>query len=340
MAVQAQYTTLPKLGTGVLTAGDFSRTAPTQVATVFTAGASGSRIDRIVVEAAGATTATQVRLWSFDGVNYRLWQELALAAATPSSSVQTASATLSIAGNPTIMPLILPIGSSLRATINDTQLTQAGQADSLVASGTLNGVVTLGNSRFTVTAAATAAVSALATQGGAALLTLTATPYLPAAPSTITLTSTGNISAVNFTIRGTDATGAVVTEVIAGPNNNTVYTNNVFASVMSVYCSAAVGTATSVGISSSVTMPVTPTPITITSAANISGVTFTIRGTNNAGVSITENLVGGVAGATVTSANTYRSVNLITASGSAATTSIGTPPVITAVNVIANGGDF
>lgn len=66
----------------------------------------------------------------------------------------------------------------------------------------------------------------------------------------ITLTSTGNISGVNFTITGTDIRGAALVEVIAGPNNNTVSTTGLFYSVTSIAANGAVGTATSAGIGS------------------------------------------------------------------------------------------
>lgn len=64
----------------------------------------------------------------------------------------------------------------------------------------------------------------------------------------ITLTSTGNISAVTFTITGTDIRGAALVEAISGPNNNTVSTTGLFYTVTNIAASAAVGTATSVGI--------------------------------------------------------------------------------------------
>lgn len=64
----------------------------------------------------------------------------------------------------------------------------------------------------------------------------------------ITLTSAGNISAVNFTITGTDIRGAALSEVIAGPNANTVSTTALFYSVTNIAANGAVGTGTSVGI--------------------------------------------------------------------------------------------
>lgn len=50
-------------------------------------------------------------------------------------------------------------------------------------------------------------------------------PYpfvFPNLSRTITLTSTANLSGVNFTITGTDQFGIVISEVLAGPNNTTV----------------------------------------------------------------------------------------------------------------------
>lgn len=64
---------------------------------------------------------------------------------------------------------------------------------------------------------------------------------------TVSLTSTGNISGVNFTIVGTDLRGTAVTETRAGPNNNTVETTAEYDVVTSVTVDGAVATATSVG---------------------------------------------------------------------------------------------
>lgn len=65
---------------------------------------------------------------------------------------------------------------------------------------------------------------------------------------TISITSTGNLSGVNFTIVGEDIRGNAVTETRVGPNNNTVYTTAYFYKVTSVSVDAAVGTAVSLGI--------------------------------------------------------------------------------------------
>jgi hypothetical protein len=54
---------------------------------------------------------------------------------------------------------------------------------------------------------------------------------------TITLTSAANLSAVNFTITGY-VNSAIVTEVLAGPNGNTVTSVNAYDSILSISASA------------------------------------------------------------------------------------------------------
>ncbi len=52
--------------------------------------------------------------------------------------------------------------------------------------------------------------------------------------SSITIQSAGNVSNINFTIVGTGNNGVSITEVIVGANNNSVYTNNLFETVLSI----------------------------------------------------------------------------------------------------------
>lgn len=113
---------------------------------------------------------------------------------------------------------------------------------------------------YTFAAADTAYVCALQTRTGAGAFLINGTGSDQNFPNTImrltgsgfarpiSLTSTGNISGVNFTITGTNIRGAVLTETIAGPNNNTVSTTANFYSVNSVTTSGTVSTNTSLGI--------------------------------------------------------------------------------------------
>jgi len=70
----------------------------------------------------------------------------------------------------------------------------------------------------------------------------------------ITLTSTGNLSGVNFTITGFTKNPynpfTPVTEVLAGPNNNTVTSVNFYNRILGISANAAVGTSVSAGTGS------------------------------------------------------------------------------------------
>jgi hypothetical protein len=216
MSSQAQYASIPHIGVGVVATGDTSRTSPASVSHVFTAGANGSRIDRLNLTAIAATIASTVRLFlvngsagqtinsiSFSGTTatvttaqphgllngnlvtvrgalpsaynvvatavtvtgansftytmasaptanatstgwyvstlalptYNLWQEVPVAAVTPSGTTQVFSADLSVAApapQTSRWPLVLPAGWMLWASVNDTQ---PSSGISLLASG-------------------------------------------------------------------------------------------------------------------------------------------------------------------------------------------------------------
>ena len=98
MSTTAQFSNIPNIGrariSGVAalnTSRDGSGTAETNIFNCFTAGDNGSRIDRVIVNAAGtlaASTAGMVRFFisGSDGSNKRLWREWAVTAVTPSAS--------------------------------------------------------------------------------------------------------------------------------------------------------------------------------------------------------------------------------------------------------------
>jgi hypothetical protein len=101
-------------GVSISTA-DTSRTAPTNVGTVFTAGSSGSRIDEVTITAAGTSTSNVVRLFIYTGSTYYLLQEILAIATTAGAS--TPSYTTTIAFN----NFVLPSGYSLRATTHASE---------------------------------------------------------------------------------------------------------------------------------------------------------------------------------------------------------------------------
>lgn len=117
----------------------------------------------------------------------------------------------------------------------------------------------------------TTAIAAVQTQVGAANFTLTASGNSASSvtrpdgttaiqldvPRAITLTvATTNQSGVNFTITGFDQYGQPLSELLAGPNNNTVTGKKAFKQVTNVACSAAVSTnGVSVGTSDTFGIP-------------------------------------------------------------------------------------
>lgn len=121
MATSAQYAATPKVGSALLTTADTSLTAPTTVGTVLTAGASGTRIDYIDIQAVATTVASNINLFIYDGTTYILWAQVNVIAVTSSTTSPAFQATLSSNGNSNLMPLTLPTGYSLRATTSVTQ---------------------------------------------------------------------------------------------------------------------------------------------------------------------------------------------------------------------------
>lgn len=123
MSTSAQYASTPKIGSALLTTADTSLTAPTTVGTVFTAGASGSRIDYIDVQGVATTVASIVNLFIFDGTNYFLYTQIPVQVVTSSTTAPAFQAVISSNTNANILPINLPTGYSLRAT---TSITQTG----------------------------------------------------------------------------------------------------------------------------------------------------------------------------------------------------------------------
>ena len=121
MTTSAQYASIPKVGSALLTTADTSLTAPSTVGTVFTAGSSGSRIDYIDIQGVATTIAGLINLFIYDGTTYFLWQQIPVQAVTSSTTAPAFTAILSSNSNANIMPLNIPPGYSLRATTTTAQ---------------------------------------------------------------------------------------------------------------------------------------------------------------------------------------------------------------------------
>ena len=113
MATTAQFASTPRTTITVLGATNANRDGNGVINTVFTSGASGSRVDDIYVTATGNTTAGQIRLYISDGANINLWQEVLVTAVTPNATIQPWSYSW------LNQSLVLANGYSLRASTNN-----------------------------------------------------------------------------------------------------------------------------------------------------------------------------------------------------------------------------
>jgi hypothetical protein len=116
--------TTPAFASTVRTASAQINTANTNrdgtgtIVTVFTAGASGSRIETVEICATGTTTAGMVRLFLYDGTNYRLLREQPVYARTPSGTIAAFQIIVPFGD---LSPCLLANGWSLRAATNNAE---------------------------------------------------------------------------------------------------------------------------------------------------------------------------------------------------------------------------
>jgi len=118
MATSPAFAATPRIGSVSIATADSSYTAPTNVGTLLTGGSGGTRIAEIVVKCAATSAAAIVRIFLYDGTTYWLFDEVTIAAATGSSTVQQTRVSTSYNN------LILPSSSwSIRVTTSVSQTT-------------------------------------------------------------------------------------------------------------------------------------------------------------------------------------------------------------------------
>lgn len=115
MATDPAFASTVSLGAALLGAVETSLTVPTTTSVIVTAGASGTKIEEIVVHAATTsltptTAAGLVYLFLYDGSTYHLFDVLAVSAVTASAT------TAPFRTNKTYTNLVLKTGWSLRAS--------------------------------------------------------------------------------------------------------------------------------------------------------------------------------------------------------------------------------
>lgn len=111
MAAAPAFAATPNVGSGLVSGtADTSLTAPTNVTTIFTAGASGSKVDEIRLQGVGTLVAAVLNIFAYDGSTYHLIDQVLIVATTSST---TAVAFQAIR---TYENLILPTGWTIRIT--------------------------------------------------------------------------------------------------------------------------------------------------------------------------------------------------------------------------------
>ena len=120
MATQAQYAAVPKVGAVVISTANTNRNGTGTIDTVFTAGANGSRIDSIDVQATATVTAGMIRLFIHNGTSAFLFAEVPVSASTPSGTVPAYSAQFT-PNTTAVLPIVIPTGYSLRASTNNAE---------------------------------------------------------------------------------------------------------------------------------------------------------------------------------------------------------------------------
>ncbi len=88
MAVAPVFAVTPRLTSVAVATANTNRDGTGTLVSLITGVAAGTRINEISVQATVTTTAGMVRIYLYDGTNYRLWDEVAIPAATVSASVK------------------------------------------------------------------------------------------------------------------------------------------------------------------------------------------------------------------------------------------------------------
>lgn len=88
MAAEPAFAVTPRIATVNIATANANRDGTGTIATLITGASTGTRIAEIVIKARVTTTAGQVRVFLHDGTTFFFFDEIAVAAATVSSTVQ------------------------------------------------------------------------------------------------------------------------------------------------------------------------------------------------------------------------------------------------------------
>lgn len=119
MASAPIFTGVPRHERAQISTANTSRDGTGTVASVFAAGASGSRIEHIDIVAVGTVTAGVVRLFIDNGADIKLWREVLVSAVTPSGTAVGFRTSIDTSVLPTV--LILKTGETLKASTHNAE---------------------------------------------------------------------------------------------------------------------------------------------------------------------------------------------------------------------------
>lgn len=112
MAANPAYAATPRCAAASVSTANTNRDGTGTIATIFTAGASGSKIEEIVIKAENDPADSIVILWLHDGSSYHMFDEVDLGNPAAGSTTVVAYRESRLYES-----LILPSGWSLRASI-------------------------------------------------------------------------------------------------------------------------------------------------------------------------------------------------------------------------------
>lgn len=115
MATTANYSSTPRTALVSINTANTARNGTGTITSIFSAGASGSRIDDISIVAQSTTTAGVVRLFLYNGTTHFMIREVLVSAITPSTTQAVFSASLVGLG------LVLQSGWALTASTNNAE---------------------------------------------------------------------------------------------------------------------------------------------------------------------------------------------------------------------------
>jgi hypothetical protein len=116
MATNPSFAATPRLASVNIATANTNRDGTGTVATLITGVSAGTRVSEIVIKARATTTAGQVRVFLHDGTTFYFFDEIAVAAATVSASVQ------GVRVSATYNNLILPSSSwSIRVSTHNAE---------------------------------------------------------------------------------------------------------------------------------------------------------------------------------------------------------------------------